>query len=62
MILFNFAKTFIKMFATAVKFGKVVRYIHEIFLIKHAEPNQVCYFVRYNRVFRAVARGGPPGP
>ncbi len=39
------------MFAITVKFGKVVRYIHEIFLIKHAEPNQVCYFVRYNRVF-----------
>ncbi len=48
MILFNFAKNITKMFVIAVQFGKVV---HEIFLIKHAEPNQVCHFVRYNRVF-----------
>jgi hypothetical protein len=34
-----------------MKFGKVVRYIHEILLIKPAKPNLVCYFVRYNRVF-----------
>ncbi len=35
----------------AVKYGKFVCYIHEIVMIKHAEPNQACYFVRYNRVF-----------
>ena len=28
---------------------KVVRYKHEIILLKHAEPNQVVEFVRYNR-------------
>jgi len=39
------------MFVIAVKFGKVVRYIHEIFLIKHAEP-YICYNRdRYNRVW-----------
>jgi len=35
------------MFVIALKYGKVVRYIHEIVMIKHAEPNQECYFVRY---------------
>jgi hypothetical protein len=39
------------MIVIAVKFGNFVRYIHEIFLIKQAEPNHVGYFVRYNRVF-----------
>ena len=39
------------MFVIAVKNVKVVRYNHEIILIKHAKPNQVCYYVRYNRVF-----------
>jgi hypothetical protein len=39
------------MFVIAVKFGKTVRYNHEIILIKHAKPNQLCYSVRYNRVF-----------
>jgi hypothetical protein len=39
------------MFVIDVKFGNIVRYIHDIFLIRHAEPDQVCYFVRYNRVF-----------
>ncbi len=40
-----------KIFIIAVKYGKVVCYIHEIDMIKHAEPNQACYFVCYNRVF-----------
>jgi len=31
--------------------GKLVCYIHEIVIIKHAEPNQACYFVHHNRVF-----------
>ncbi len=39
------------MFVIAVKYGKIVCYIHEIVMIKHAEPNQACYFVPYNRVF-----------
>jgi len=39
------------LFVIAMKFGKVDRYIHEILLIKHAKPNQVCYFVCYNHVF-----------
>ncbi len=39
------------MFVIAVKFGKAVRYIHEIYLGKHAKSNKGCYFVRYNRVF-----------
>ena len=47
----NFDGVLQKMFVIAVKLGKLVRYIHEIILIKHAKPNQVCYFVRYNRVF-----------
>ncbi len=34
-----------------MKFGKVVCYVHEIILIKHAKPNHVCCFVCYNRVF-----------
>ncbi len=34
-----------------MKFGKAVHYNHEILLIKHAKPNQLCYYVRYNRVF-----------
>ena len=47
----NFDCILQRMFVIAVKLGKVVRYIHEVILIKHAKPNQVCYFVRYNRVF-----------
>jgi len=39
------------MFVIAVKFGKAVHYNHDILLIKHAKPNQLCYSVRYNRVF-----------
>ena len=51
MILINFAKKITNLFVIAMKFGKFVRYIHEILLIKHAKPNQVCYFGRYNRIF-----------
>ena len=39
------------MFVITVNFEKVVRYKHEVFLIKHAEPNQATNFVRCNRVF-----------
>jgi len=42
--------TFKKMYVIAVIYGKVVCYIHEIVMIKHAEPNQACSFVRYNCV------------
>jgi len=50
-ILINFDDISQKSFVIAVKFGKVVRYIHEIILIKHAKPNQVGCFVCYSRVF-----------
>ncbi len=39
------------MFVISVKFGKVVCYNRENILLKDAKPNQVCYFVRYSRVF-----------
>jgi len=32
-----------------MKFQKLVCYIHEVILIKHAEPNQLAHFVSYNR-------------
>jgi len=34
-----------------VKFQKLIRYNHEILLIKHAKSNQVTHLVRYKRVF-----------
>ena len=39
------------MFVITVNFEKVVHYKHDVFQIKHAEPNQATNFVRYNRVF-----------
>ena len=39
------------MIVVAVKFGKNVRYNHEIILIKYAEPNQATHFIRYFCVF-----------
>ncbi len=44
-------ENYTKLFVITVNFQKVVRYNHEDLLIKHAEPNQTTYFVRYNRVF-----------
>ncbi len=37
-----------KLFVITVNFTKLVRYNHEILLIKHAEPNQATHFVHYN--------------
>jgi len=45
------ADNWTKLFVITVNSPKLVRYNHEIFLIKHAEPNQATHFVRYNRVF-----------
>ncbi len=39
------------LFVIAVILNTVVRYKHEISLIKDAKPNQYAHFVRYNREF-----------
>ena len=39
------------LFVIAVNFIKVVRYKHEISLVKDAKPNQEVEVVRYNREF-----------
>ena len=39
------------MFVITVIYEYIVRYKHEISLLKHAEPNQVMEVVRYNREF-----------
>jgi hypothetical protein len=49
IFLINFEDILQNMFVLAVKLGKVVCYIHEIYLGKHAEANKGFYFVSYNR-------------
>jgi hypothetical protein len=39
------------LFVIAVILKTIVRYKHEISLIKDAKPNQFVHFVRYNREF-----------
>ncbi len=39
------------LFVITVILSNFVRYISEVLLVKRAKPNQIAYFVRYNRVF-----------
>jgi len=43
-----------KLFIIAVNFKTLVCYNHEVYLIKHAKPNQATRFARYNRVLVTV--------